>query len=52
MKAIIFIYLVGELGLSRFQKNHPSLKRTINKDEFAIILCNTFKFLSIMKVRK
>lgn len=51
MKAIIFIYLVGELGLSRFQKNHPASKRMINREEFVIILNNSFKFLAIAKVR-
>jgi len=44
--------LVAELGLSRFQRNHPSTKKTLTADEFLVILQNTFKFLNIGRVRK
>jgi len=30
--AIIFIYLVAELGLSRYQKNHSSEKKTLTAE--------------------
>lgn len=30
--AIIFIYLVAELGLSRYQRNHESAKKTLTAD--------------------
>ena len=47
--AIIFLYLVAELGLTRFAENHPNSKKTLNKDEFLLLLRNTFKFLSILR---
>jgi hypothetical protein len=30
--AIIFIYLIAELGLSRYSKNHSMTKKVLNKD--------------------
>lgn len=50
--AIIFIYLVAELGLSRFQRNHDSAKKTINAEEFIIIFRNSYKFLNAGRIRK
>lgn len=50
--AIIFIYLVAELGLSRYQKNHTSEKKTLNAEEFVILFRNSFKFVNIGRVRK
>lgn len=50
--AIIFIYLVAELGLSRYQKNHSSEKKTLTAEEFVILFRNSFKFLNIGRVRK
>lgn len=42
-----FIYLIAEVGLSRFATNsHPS-KRTLNCSEFIILLKNTFSFLKL-----
>ena len=49
--AIIFIYLIAELGLSRYQRNHDSAKKTLNADEFIVLLRNTFKFLNIGRVK-
>ena len=43
--AIIFLYLVAELGLIRFAENHPNHKKTLNREEFLLLLRNTFKFL-------
>ena len=45
--ALHFIYLVAELGLSRFAKNRPSSKKTITRDEFVLLLRNSFSFLRL-----
>lgn len=50
--AIIFLYLVAQLGLSRFQANHLSTKKFLNSDEFITLLRNTYKFLNIGRIRK
>lgn len=50
--AIIFIYLVAELGLSRYQRNHSSTKKTLNAEEFIILFRNSFKFLGVSRIRK
>lgn len=50
--AIIFIYLVAELFLSRYQRNHASSKKTLTAEEFVILFRNTFKFLNIGRIRK
>lgn len=50
--AIIFIYLVAELYLSRYQRNHTSTKKTLTAEEFVVLFRNTFKFLNIGKIRK
>lgn len=49
--AIIFIYLVAELGLSRFQKGHSNSKKSINFEEFYLIFKNTFMFLGVGRIR-
>lgn len=50
--ALIFIYLVAELGLSRFQKNHSNTKKSINFDEFLLLFKNSFNFLGIGRIKK
>lgn len=50
--AIEFIYLIGELGLSRYSRNHPAAKRTLNRDEFIIVLTNSFEFAKLSKFKK
>jgi Ca2+-binding EF-hand superfamily protein len=47
-----FFSLVAELGLSRYQKNHDSSKKTLNAEEFVVLLRNTFKFLDVGRVKK
>ena len=46
-----FLYIIAELGLSRFAGNHSSTKKTLNKEEFALLLRNTFKFLNVYKIK-
>jgi hypothetical protein len=41
--AIIFIYLVAELGLSRYSRNHNVTKKVLDKHEFVILFRNSFK---------
>lgn len=51
--AIHFIYLVAELGLSRFAKNNPpASKKTLTRDEFVRVLCNSFSFLRLDLFKK
>ena len=50
--AIHFIYLIAELGLSRYSQNHSSSKRTLNRDEFIILLVNSFEFASLTRLKK
>lgn len=45
--AIVFIYLIGELGVSRYAENNSVTKKTLNRDEFVRLLKNTFKFLRL-----
>jgi hypothetical protein len=49
--AIIFIYLVGELGLSRYSRNHSVAKKVLNKDEFVILFRNSFKAFEVARIR-
>lgn len=42
-----FILLIAELGLSRYSSNNSSAKKTLNKDEFCILLKNSFSFLKL-----
>lgn len=49
--AMIFIYLVAELGLSRYSKNHGISKKTLNKDEFVILFRNSFKVFEVSRIR-
>jgi len=44
---IHFIFLIAELGLSRFSSNNSSSKKTLNRDEFVILLKNTFSFIKL-----
>lgn len=44
---IHFIFLIAELGLSRFSTNNSSSKKTLNRDEFVILLKNTFSFIKL-----
>lgn len=50
--AIIFIYLAAQLGLSRYQQNHPSDKKNLNLEEFIVLFRNSFKFLNIGRVKR
>lgn len=38
--------------MSRYQRNHPSTKRTLSAEEFLVLLNNTFKFLNFGRIRK
>lgn len=49
--AIIFIYLVAELGLSRYSRNHNVTKKVLNKDEFVILFRNSFKAFEVSRIR-
>ncbi len=49
--AMIFIYLVAELGLSRYSKNHDVAKKSLNKDEFVILFRNSFKVFEVIRIR-
>lgn len=49
--AMIFIYLVAELGLSRYSKNHGISKKLLNKDEFVIVFKNSFKVFEVSRIR-
>ncbi len=49
--AIIFIYLVAELGLSRYSRNHSVAKKVLNKDEFVILFRNSFKAFEVTRIR-
>lgn len=46
-----FILIIAELGLSRYSRNNPVSKKTLNKDEFVILFKNSFKFLEISKFK-
>lgn len=50
--AILFIYLVAELFLARFQKNHPSSQKRLSLEEFINLFRNSFKFLKISRVKR
>lgn len=50
--AIHFIYLIAELGLSRYSRNNSVSKRTLNRDEFVIVLVNSFEFASLLRFKK
>ena len=45
------IYLIAELGLSRYSRNNSICKKTLNRDEFVIVLRNTFKFAKLDKFK-
>lgn len=42
---------MAELGLSRFQKYHPSSKRSLRCEEFVLLFVNTYKFLSALRIK-
>ena len=46
-----FILLIAELGLSRYSSNNPG-KKGLNRDEFILLLINTFGFARLQKFRK
>lgn len=50
--ARLFLYLVAELGLSRFRQNHPATKKTLDKNEFATLFRNSYGFMKISKMRQ
>ena len=50
--AIHFIFLIAELGLSRYSRNRPCGKKSLNRDEFVILLINTFEFAKLLKFKK
>ena len=37
--------------MTRFAENHANLQKTLNSEEFLIVLRNTFKFLNILRVK-
>ena len=45
-----FILLIAELGLSRYSTNNPG-KKSLNKDEFILLLINTFGFANMKKFK-
>lgn len=47
-----FLYLVAELGLSNFKKNHPASKKSLSLEEFIILFSNTYKFLAVSKIKR
>ena len=47
-----FIFLIAELGLSRYSRNNSVGKKTLNRDEFIIVLCNCFSFATLSKFKK
>jgi Ca2+-binding EF-hand superfamily protein len=49
--AIIFIYLVAELGLSRYSRNHDISKKVLKKDEFVILFRNSFKVFEVSRIQ-
>ena len=46
-----FIFLIAELGLSRYARNNKLGKKMINCDEFIVILRNSFEFAKLAKFR-
>lgn len=42
-----FLYLVGQLGLSKFSINRQSSRRFLTKEEFVKLLRNSYDFLDI-----
>lgn len=42
-----FIYLIGQLGLSKFAINRQSSRRSLNKDEFVRLLRSSYSFLNL-----
>ncbi len=49
--AIIFIYLVAELGLSRYSSNHGVTTKTLNKDQFVVLFKNSFRAFDVSRIR-
>lgn len=49
---MIFLYLIAQIGLSRFSANHPNTKKAINFDEFVLILENTFEFIKFKNYKR
>jgi Ca2+-binding EF-hand superfamily protein len=43
---------VAELGLSRYQRNHVSSKKTLTAEEFLVVFGNSFKFLNVIRIRR
>jgi Ca2+-binding EF-hand superfamily protein len=50
--AIIFIYLVAELGLSRYSRNHNVTKKVLDKHEFVILFRNSFKAFEVSRIQE
>ena len=49
---MIFLYLIAQIGLSRFSANHPNTKKAINFEEFVLILENTFEFIKFRNYKR
>ena len=47
-----FLVLIAELGLSRYSRNNPVSKKTLNRDEFILVLKNSFNFAKLDKFKK
>jgi len=46
-----FIFLMAQIGLGRFSKNYSVGKKTLNRDEFVILLKTTFSFLKLSQFK-
>ena len=46
-----FIFVIAELGLSRYCRNNQVGKKTINCEEFILIVINSFEFAKLSKFR-
>ena len=49
--AIQFLLLIAELGLSRYSRNNAITKKTLNKDQFIIVIRNSFAFSKLDKFK-
>ena len=50
--AIHFLLLIAEMGLARYSRNNPISKKTLNRDEFILILKNSYIFAKLDKFKQ
>ena len=50
--AVYFIYLLAEIELTRFSKNNTTSKKSLNQNEFVIVLCNSFSLVKLSLFNK